>query len=228
MATATKREIARWIGQQDETRAVLMPTEAGYCLSITRPGKTSSERYAQAPDESSAIAAAERHMRDMLPITMIRELFIARSDQPIEVKPDGAVLLSGKIVGFVLPGDNPLAPWDAIGRDSKLIDTFPTREAAIAALADASPAPRQPMLATCRACTHVWPVLWLPCSMDLIAQAGSAAKFCPMCGNAEKGNVQVASRAAGDLYRYAAWARAEAERATKDAKAGHDEVEGSR
>jgi hypothetical protein len=77
---------------------------------------------------------------------------------------------------------------------------------------------RNPILAACQQCKHVWPILWTPCDSGMLGKVTSL--FCPMCGEANPGSIHLASREAGDLDRYAAWLEAELIRALEDASHG--------
>jgi hypothetical protein len=74
---------------------------------------------------------------------------------------------------------------------------------------------RSPMLVTCKCCQHVWPVLWTPCDIGLMAKV--KATFCPMCGTSKRGDLVMARRDAGDLDRYADWLATELKRARASA-----------
>lgn len=76
--------------------------------------------------------------------------------------------------------------------------------------------PRMPLLVTCRACRHVWPVIWAPCPMEAFGRLAIPAG-CPSCHMSDPRQIVMASRAAGDLDRYVAQLTVELERARRDA-----------
>lgn len=84
-----------------------------------------------------------------------------------------------------------------------------------AEIAKPHPEKRAPILVKCRACEHVWPILWVPCRMELIGKV--TPKICPWCGSAKKADHVMASRQAGDLDRYMAQVSRELIRAVHDA-----------
>jgi hypothetical protein len=73
---------------------------------------------------------------------------------------------------------------------------------------------KEPMLATCQGCRHVWPYAWLP--MEIGRVAALLPRGCPMCGTTRVSSLLMASRASGDLDRYRDWCAMEALRATHD------------
>jgi hypothetical protein len=47
-----------------------------------------------------------------------------------------------------------------------------------------SPADRTPLNGKCKACNHVWPVAWLPMTIEKVAPLMKDAR-CPMCSCGE-------------------------------------------
>lgn len=64
---------------------------------------------------------------------------------------------------------------------------------------------KKPFLASCHACGHVWPAAWLPCPLQDMPRRIK----CPYCGTREKETIFAASKASGDLARYAELLRCE-------------------
>jgi hypothetical protein len=74
---------------------------------------------------------------------------------------------------------------------------------------------RTPLLITCRACDHVWPMVWLPAN-DMAVVAATNPTICPSCGTTDGELLVFATRDDGDLDRYVVQLETELMRAKAD------------